>query len=498
MNLKSKINNMKNIIFTLSYLLFTTLINAQTLKTYKGNYEDGFATYQYFENAEYERILNGSFSYTTEDYNHTRNYNGELTQKQNINGQFKNNLKNGIWEVKQENDEFLNGKSRQIKSTQIGNYKNGLRDGLWSYKVIVEMNKKIETTSLSFNFNNNTLVGDINLDWAKGTLDNQGNFVGGWNLKIEGIEYIADFQNNILTKLIVRNISDGNIKLKYENLNISSFLTDSIATIDGTQYILKKLSELDENDEYFKAFYSNISKKISSLDNIIGKIKLGSTPFVIISPKMAIVKTLTYNEKQEIESKKQEAAKRIQYIEAGDLNFAKRNYKQASKEYLRASLINDTDDNIKSKIAETKTKINQIDSLLKLRFEISNLIESNLKLEMSISNSIIKKLEEKNSTYLENYKSCVNLLKLNLNNYAVIRYNFYLKYEDKKDYWSNRWDSSDDNILDIFIKYKDEIIIYNNFNSKVLKAIESENKEILKLLKKSENPKETIDKILTL
>lgn len=67
----------------LIFLLFQNLYSQNKLK-YTGSYENGNATYQYFENENYERVFDGNFEYT-------RNSNTK------INGQFKNNKKIDTW-----------------------------------------------------------------------------------------------------------------------------------------------------------------------------------------------------------------------------------------------------------------------------------------------------------------------------------------------------------------------------------------------------------------
>jgi hypothetical protein len=93
----------------------------QTLKTYSGKFEEGIATYQYFENDKFDRILNGTFSYK-----------GKLVD---MNGSYKNDKKNGKWEITAINRKIDGRSGGAVKlNTKIsGNFLNGNFDGNWSY-----------------------------------------------------------------------------------------------------------------------------------------------------------------------------------------------------------------------------------------------------------------------------------------------------------------------------------------------------------------------------
>jgi hypothetical protein len=93
----------------------------QTLKTYSGKFEEGIATYQYFENDQFDRILNGTFSYK-----------GKLVD---MNGSYKNDKKNGKWEITAINRKIDGRSGGAVKlNTKIsGNFLNGNFDGNWSY-----------------------------------------------------------------------------------------------------------------------------------------------------------------------------------------------------------------------------------------------------------------------------------------------------------------------------------------------------------------------------
>lgn len=76
------------------FILFIKVSFSQT-KTYSGEYENGIATYQYYENSDFERVLNGTFSYKVTDRREGRGY---CTIE--VSGRFKDNIKDGKWTYK--------------------------------------------------------------------------------------------------------------------------------------------------------------------------------------------------------------------------------------------------------------------------------------------------------------------------------------------------------------------------------------------------------------
>ena len=99
---------MKKAELSILFLFFITLtLNAQTVKNYSGNYDlkcyeskaipihllTGTATYNYYENDDYERIRKGRFSYTGKVSN-----NG-VSVNSTISGNYKENLKQGTWKT---------------------------------------------------------------------------------------------------------------------------------------------------------------------------------------------------------------------------------------------------------------------------------------------------------------------------------------------------------------------------------------------------------------
>jgi len=138
--------------FNFTFILLICIINAngQKIKNYNGNFKNGKASYQYYENKQMDRIFHGKFS-----------YNGELF---NVHGYFINGNKNGKWIISANNKKYSNWKGSILLNTIVeGNYKNGSLDGYWKYKNImrfIDMNDKdIETSTASFK--NNHFIGKV-------------------------------------------------------------------------------------------------------------------------------------------------------------------------------------------------------------------------------------------------------------------------------------------------------------------------------------------------
>lgn len=315
---------MKKNIPLLFSLLFCLASNAQEIKTYNGTFKGGTAIYKYYENNEYERVFHGHFTYkTSNDYPSAQHY-GRVFEDISITGNFKENKKDGLWESKKVfTSQAADTKYRKANFSTIvsGNYKNGIKEGIWTIKHEIVMDDKTETKSSSFNFTNNLLTGQININGASGTFDEKGNFTGSWNVNDKYYEYIAEFEKNIFTKLIVRNISDGDVLVKYNSADITPFLTDSIIVTDETRYILTDCTELKAYGGYtrlngvleesskeaaFHNFYNIISKKLIDIEQALNEIPLGSENHAIIPPKVIIAREFSEYEKNAIKAKEEE------------------------------------------------------------------------------------------------------------------------------------------------------------------------------------------------
>ncbi|WP_134344198.1 hypothetical protein [Flavobacterium psychrophilum] len=241
-------------------------IYSQNLKNYVGEYKSGFANYQYFENENYERVFEGNFKYTKD-------------KNLEIKGIFKNNLKVGVWKYT---------KNYKLKDEELsifvnGNYIDDRKNGVWTFNRFYSYKGKIENQKISINLKNDTIIGKIKTPNLLGEFDNNGKFIGKWNLKESGYEYIAEFESNVLTKFIYREISnDGKVLYKY---------TPSLDTLK-----VDKLKNYNWNEKISKIEYNKLNLvhrgalidnsddlSLDHFDNFIEKLKADIYRFQFIN-----------------------------------------------------------------------------------------------------------------------------------------------------------------------------------------------------------------------
>ena len=301
------------------FIICCSTVKSQPIKTYTGSYEKGQATYQYYENKDYERFFQGSFSYTRKAYDYS--YFEEV-----IKGNFKDNLKVGLWSSNKKRT-ISDSRIGELKVTETfsGKYSNGEKIGMWTYKKQTKLNDKLETENVICSFEANILVGEIKTNNLNGQFNRHGSFIGKWTKTIssfgEGkLEYIAEFKNNIFLKLTVRQVNDGKILLRYDNSEIVNKLNDSInkdiCIIDKQRYKLKNIDSLNrysnKENEYFFNFLEAIQKEVGEYDKPLRDVSLGSRNFQIKSPQVLIQKEMTYDEIVEEQKVKEREQARLE------------------------------------------------------------------------------------------------------------------------------------------------------------------------------------------
>ena len=102
--------------------LFINVFNVecQTLISYQGVFNNGTAKYSYYEDKDFNRKLQGPFSYI-----------GNLF---NVKGQFLADKQTGRWNITATNKVYSNIRAKVLINTNIsGNFKDGNFDGQWLY-----------------------------------------------------------------------------------------------------------------------------------------------------------------------------------------------------------------------------------------------------------------------------------------------------------------------------------------------------------------------------
>lgn len=186
--------------------LTTILTYGQTIKNYTGSYDEGTATYQYYENENYERILNGNFTYKVYDYI--------------ITGQFKNNLRTGQWKAITTNK---NNTNKQLTTEVVtATYVEGNLEGICSYSETDVISKKILSKSTA-HFKGNMVVGEYSYTLNKGEDNisvifnlNQDGFADStliikYNYQRRQFEHIQKYKNGFLYWELHRDMTDGRI-----------------------------------------------------------------------------------------------------------------------------------------------------------------------------------------------------------------------------------------------------------------------------------------------
>jgi hypothetical protein len=548
---------------------FNLNVSSQTLKTYTGNYEDGSATYQYYENKDYERVYHGTFKYSESN----------LT----VIGQFKNNLKDGFWSYEYKNNNYNYDPIDYTKLT--GTFSNGKMEKDWSY-LYYRKNKKSgkfeEYKEMSVQFHNNNFIGKLYLTEdhiyhnngigkmkIKGNFNNDGLIDSIWSLTYTqngyDFETYFKFKYGILYGSFSRNLSNGNI---IENFDSTGFINQFINNYDtlsnissvNSNYFSMAMYQLDlgernegadflDNDYFMKTkeLKEMFSHEIESPHNMFGfnsvfssktdasvelssilvfwvnlhngdffKIKKGSD-VKLIYPKCAVLR-LNETKLKEIEKKKKQIEEdkrekkeeevriekeRIEVIarkekfegavQNGNKFFETKKYKQALAEYNSANAI-EISNEISAKIKATQKEIDRIDSLQKLRLETYSYLKSKYETIAPEMTSLKLSLQDKKKVYGKNYELCMNLLNSKFPTYfssvnAMFNANKTtgLEIEDT-------WNETDQDALGLLTKFKDEFKQYEKFHYAVKTAFETENKDQLKLLKSSDDPKEIISK----
>jgi hypothetical protein len=261
-------------------LFFLFFINffvfCQERKEYSGEFNNGFATYSYYENENQERIFDGKFIYKSTSYA----FNGNITDYFEYTGSYKDNLRDGEWIIisKNLNNHFKQGNYSEIIITK-GKYLDGKKIGKWVSNKTFQINDKKFYSTLEINYNyQNKMVGlydDFKFNENsltpvstggsslkrinfKGNFDDVGNFKENWYLSaldpINGdVEILATFYRNVFTKLIVRVKSSGKVLFNYNNEELVSTFFNSNDTsnfiFNNEKFVLNTFD--DNNLEFY-------------------------------------------------------------------------------------------------------------------------------------------------------------------------------------------------------------------------------------------------------
>ena len=230
------------IIYVLFNLIFIPKVISQQIKTYKGIYKNGNAEYQYYENKDYERILNGSYKFSR----NVKEYGGYQVFSEK--GFFKDGKKNGEWVF---TIESFYGSIKKNVLTIKGNFVNNSKSGFWE-----QISK--DYGSLNLSFSNDTIVGKIKRiekhsnntsTTIEANFDSKGKWDGEFKLLENDLEAIAIFKNNILVKNIMKRPSTGEILSRYSpDFDLTNF-EESIKNYKVVPFIYYGQTDYRNNKE---------------------------------------------------------------------------------------------------------------------------------------------------------------------------------------------------------------------------------------------------------
>lgn len=341
---------MKKIYYTLSFLFLLNISFAQKLLTYSDVYDlsystlsSGVAKYTYYEKDGYE-IRQGAFSFSTisEQYNNTIEI--------KINGNYKNDLKNGLWTYTVIVNEYKKSKTTMILKA---NYKEGIPHGSWNTTLTLNhfVDKVNVNSNIITNFSNGCFVGDFkfifnspdeNIDiYIK--LDEKGFLTYDKRKKNQNIE-TYEFYINVK---IDNKIGFENTKLIVDKINLYSNIQDSLNEIPYK--LIKKQDNLPENCYdllfsfmyFFEDIYGDINYISTGYDNSVNY-KYDGFDYYILEKQTTTTEICN------------------QYIKNGDYFYYQNNYERAIKEYEEA-LIYKNFEYAKNQIKICNEKIKEIE-----------------------------------------------------------------------------------------------------------------------------------------
>ncbi|MFN5417315.1 MAG: hypothetical protein ACK5B9_09685 [Flavobacteriia bacterium] len=520
-------------VFLLSFTLLTFLSSkAQTIQTYKGVFESGSATYQYFENDKSDRIYNGSFNYVGNPYSFV--------------GQFKDNKRNGKWKISALNKIYKNEKGKiQVNTNISGKYILSSMDSIWTYTNAIKTynpktkkpSPKAEITKSTANFKNNHFSGKFTYEkgittktTVVGQFNENGFPDGVWITKsLKEIEEIK-YQNGILLSRIVKDITTGDKKVNEDNsVFVNSVLAnlDSktlISTVSGKMYFIdtvefqnillavwqKDLLNHDVLGNIINPLYSFKRSHIAPIayqiiiiecegnsDCLANYNKSKSEELVKIQEEQAKqaeeaeklrLEALAKEEQIRIEKEKELERQRVEQLanaeKIGDEFFKQKKFKSAINQYAEVNKMEFSQARL-DKISACEKEIAKIDSLHK---ELKNKyidLKNNVNPTFENAAKVQPSVKAKKKVYGANYLMCVDFLKTNFMPQFEALKTIENSSEEELEFWTEKQEKL---IKEIDV-LKNQLSEVTQFYTSVNDAVTKNNKSKLRVLNSSLNPK---------
>lgn len=526
---------MKKFFISSLSILVLSLSFGQTIQTYKGVFESGTATYQYFENEKSDRIYDGFFNYVGNPYSFA--------------GQFKQNQRVGKWKVSALNKVYKNEKGKiQLNTTISGKYKLGSMDSIWVYSNAIKTynpktkkpNPKAEKTISAAFFKDNHFAGKIS--YEKGTTTktiisgqfNENGFPDGlWIIKSPKEVEELKYQNGFLLSRIVKDITTGDKKANEDNSAfVASVLASinpktQISTLNGKMYFIDTIefqntaTVIWQKDVITHDLLGNIINPLyaykrahvapsayqiiiieceGSADCLTNYNKSRNEELAKLQEEQAKQaaeaerlrqESLAKEEQIRVEKEKELERQRLEQLanaeRIGDEFVAQKKYRNAINQYTEVNNMNHSD-KIDEKIMNCKKQIARVDSLhqnlMMNYFELKNIVNPTFETAYSIQASV----KAKKKVYGTNYTMCVDFLKTNF----MPQFNALAYLESNntgvKEFWT---DVNEKTLTEIQI-LKKQLEEVNQFYSAVNDAVTKNNKTKLRVLNSSLNPKNIV------
>ena len=201
--------------FIITVVILTPIICfGQQLQTYTGAFEKGTASYQYYEDENYERVFHGDFSYSYERFS--------------VRGKFENGLRNGKWIA----TSVFSGKSSDYKIESTSSYLEGdlngpstyikkdLSSGTTLFKCNTMFKNNVAIDYYNFEGNNNGSVFSVKIKLNKdGFADSSATIKYSYENKPH--ECILKFKNGFVTFALLRDMSNGKVLWKIDRPNLT-------------------------------------------------------------------------------------------------------------------------------------------------------------------------------------------------------------------------------------------------------------------------------------
>jgi hypothetical protein len=261
-------------------LLLIVFVNnnySQTTKLFTGKldleisglWQDADVSYNYYEDSAYNYVKHGLFKLSFIGSGNYKGYN------ENIQGNFKNGLKNGTWIYDYNNNDIYQNDTYITSNIKlIANYIDGLPDGTWNLIVKGKNRNKeynIKTQKFEFGpwirsiyestsakFKRGVLVGNLSIinkenekiiETTSINFNDKGFYDGKYYLKDANDEVVSEYENGFLVKNINRDLKTGKAYVT-DNTDKLSLFRDLYKNENNKDFINNSEYRLYSHEDY--------------------------------------------------------------------------------------------------------------------------------------------------------------------------------------------------------------------------------------------------------